>query len=48
MHVYCLQNTKNQIHSFLDQPNFQMARVRMAQIYLEQKHDRIRFSQCYK
>lgn len=25
-----------------------MARVRMAQIYLEQKHDRIRFSQCYK
>jgi tetratricopeptide repeat protein 21B len=31
-----------------DQPNFQMARVRMAQIYLEQKHDRIRFAQCYK
>ncbi|KAI6240106.1 Tetratricopeptide repeat protein 21B [Aphelenchoides fujianensis] len=31
-----------------DQLNYQMARVRMAQIYLEHKHDRIRFAQCYK
>ncbi|KAI6188453.1 Tetratricopeptide repeat protein 21B [Aphelenchoides besseyi] len=31
-----------------DQLNYQMARVRMAQIYLEYKHDRIRFAQCYK
>uniref|UniRef100_A0A914CEE5 Tetratricopeptide repeat protein 21B n=1 Tax=Acrobeloides nanus TaxID=290746 RepID=A0A914CEE5_9BILA len=31
-----------------DQPNYQAARMKMAQIYLEEKHDRHRFSICYR
>lgn len=32
----------------LDQPNYQAARMKMAQIYLEEKHDRHKFSICYR
>uniref|UniRef100_A0A1I7RZM2 Tetratricopeptide repeat protein 21B n=1 Tax=Bursaphelenchus xylophilus TaxID=6326 RepID=A0A1I7RZM2_BURXY len=31
-----------------DDPNYNAARMKMAQIYLENKQDRIRFAQCYK
>ena len=32
----------------LDQPNYRAARIKMAQIYLEEKHDKHRFALCYR
>jgi len=31
-----------------DQPNYRAARIKMAQIYLEEKHDKHRFALCYR
>uniref|UniRef100_A0A915CVM3 Tetratricopeptide repeat-like domain-containing protein n=1 Tax=Ditylenchus dipsaci TaxID=166011 RepID=A0A915CVM3_9BILA len=31
-----------------DQPNYQSARIKMAQIYLEEKHDKHKFASCYR
>ncbi|KAH7731473.1 tetratricopeptide repeat protein 21A isoform X1 [Aphelenchoides avenae] len=34
--------------SLADQPNYQAARMKMAQIYLEEKHDKHKFAACYR
>ena len=31
-----------------EQPNYRAARIKMAQIYLEEKHDKHRFALCYR
>lgn len=33
---------------FLDQSTYVLTRMKMAQIYLEYKHDRLKFAQCYQ
>ncbi|PAV84205.1 hypothetical protein WR25_06129 isoform F [Diploscapter pachys] len=44
--IDALQMMKNTIQP--NQPNFQMARMKMAEIYLEHKKDKRMFTQCYR
>lgn len=40
--------TRTKTEHFADQPNYRAARIKMAQIYLETKHDKHRFALCYR